>query len=282
MTRSMLDAAGLHDPILNADVWAGYLRSPHASGGGWPLSYWPRAKAHAHELFPIFVVGPPYNADAIVASIHVQMMSLGAPTGVAVGIDIEHYDAQSAHTSGVWPSLQIRLPEVGFIPVVYCSGTDAGLFPGRQFIGDWTRHEHRFGSSAITQWAASPGWGAPDGYDLSTVYDDSLSLWPVHAPVGPGPAPGGKMWLPPVPAADGVGVYAINDKGAVYAYGAAKYHGGEATLEHDHPGARMATPVAGLAPTPDDGGYWILDASGHFFTFGNAPYLGAPADPAHA
>lgn len=268
----MADAAGLHDPIRSADVWGGYLRSPHSSGGGWPLSYWDRIRAVADELLPIYVIGPPYNADAIVASIRQQMIGLGAPTGVAVAIDVEHYDAASAHAAGVWPQLQARMPGAGYDPVVYCSLTDAHLFPGKQYLAHWTNKPVRELGAAIMQFA-SPISMPSLKVDLDMVFDDSLRLWPVRTV----PTPGGKMdWLPPVPAQSGVGYYAVDQKGEVYAFGAAKYHGGVPTLPH---GTVVSLPIAGLAPTPDDGGYWLIDATGHAFTFGNAPYLGSPADP---
>jgi hypothetical protein len=42
-------------------------------------------------------------------------------------------------------------------------------------------------------------------------------------------------------------------------------------------GASLSAPVAGMAPTPDDHGYWLVGADGGVLTFGDAPYYGSQA-----
>jgi hypothetical protein len=75
----------------------------------------------------------------------------------------------------------------------------------------------------------------------------------------------------PVPdAAANRGYWAVTASGAVYAFGAAPYHGGL---------ARTASQpqVVDLAPS-GNGGYWLVDAAGGVFPFGGAPSFGSMAN----
>ena len=40
-------------------------------------------------------------------------------------------------------------------------------------------------------------------------------------------------------------------------------------------GRHLNAPIAQLAPTPDDNGYWEFAVDGGVFTFGDTHYLGA-------
>jgi hypothetical protein len=59
------------------------------------------------------------------------------------------------------------------------------------------------------------------------------------------------------------GYYMINSAGSVYAFGNVARCG-------SLPGHELASPVAGMASTPDGGGYWIADQTGKVFAFGDA------------
>ena len=37
----------------------------------------------------------------------------------------------------------------------------------------------------------------------------------------------------------------------------------------------LDAPVAGMAATPDGGGYWLVARDGGVFTYGDAPYFGS-------
>ncbi|MDA8279290.1 MAG: hypothetical protein M0Z63_02510, partial [Actinomycetota bacterium] len=39
----------------------------------------------------------------------------------------------------------------------------------------------------------------------------------------------------------------------------------------------LNSPVVGIAPTPDGGGYWLVGADGGVFSFGDASYAGSMA-----
>ena len=70
------------------------------------------------------------------------------------------------------------------------------------------------------------------------------------------------------------GYWCVDNDGHVFAYGAAKYHGG---LGHMPSGAAFNGKVIGLAPTLDGTGYWLMTDVGSIYAFGNATYLGDPA-----
>jgi hypothetical protein len=70
------------------------------------------------------------------------------------------------------------------------------------------------------------------------------------------------------------GYWCVDNEGHVFAYGAAKYHGG---LGHMPAGAAFNGKVIGLAPTLDGTGYWLMTDVGSIYAFGNATYLGDPA-----
>jgi hypothetical protein len=38
-------------------------------------------------------------------------------------------------------------------------------------------------------------------------------------------------------------------------------------------------PIVGMAASPTGGGYWLTSADGGIFSFGDAPFLGAPRTP---
>ncbi|HET6794398.1 MAG TPA: hypothetical protein VFH45_08160, partial [Acidimicrobiales bacterium] len=42
-------------------------------------------------------------------------------------------------------------------------------------------------------------------------------------------------------------------------------------------GTRLASPVVGMASTPDGGGYWLAGSEGGVFAFGDAPFFGSAA-----
>ncbi len=41
---------------------------------------------------------------------------------------------------------------------------------------------------------------------------------------------------------------------------------------------KLNSPVVGMTPTADGGGYWLVAADGGIFTFGNAPFFGSMGD----
>lgn len=61
------------------------------------------------------------------------------------------------------------------------------------------------------------------------------------------------------------GYWLVGDRGAVYAYGRAKYRGG----------VRTKTIISGIVSTPGGGGYWLVGENGGVYTFGNAHYKGS-------
>jgi len=59
--------------------------------------------------------------------------------------------------------------------------------------------------------------------------------------------------------------------GGIFSFGDAGFHG---SLGSDPP----STPIVGVAPTSDGGGYWMLAANGTVYNFGDAPPAGPAAD----
>jgi hypothetical protein len=63
----------------------------------------------------------------------------------------------------------------------------------------------------------------------------------------------------------------VTPAGRIYAFGDAPYFGA--------PGPQRSA-ITSMVRTPDGGGYWILDANGQVFNFGDAEALGSVATDA--
>lgn len=68
--------------------------------------------------------------------------------------------------------------------------------------------------------------------------------------------------------AKGDGYYVVDGAGAVFAYGAAKYHGGANTIA-------LNAPIVGMAVRPQGDGYWLVASDGGVFAYGKAPAKGS-------
>ena len=65
--------------------------------------------------------------------------------------------------------------------------------------------------------------------------------------------------------------------GGIFAFGDAAFFGSTG-------GSVLNAPIAGMTPTPDGGGYWLVASDGGVFAFGDAPFFGsspgtAPGEP---
>ncbi|WP_276942598.1 hypothetical protein [Ferrimicrobium acidiphilum] len=74
----------------------------------------------------------------------------------------------------------------------------------------------------------------------------------------------------------GKGYWLVAADGGVFNFGSAAFHGSSYTigltgLSGSHP---LASPVVGIAPTPDGKGYWLVAADGGVFNFGDAGFYG--------
>jgi len=74
-----------------------------------------------------------------------------------------------------------------------------------------------------------------------------------------------QMVLPP---AGNQGVLLAGTDGGVFTFGTARFAGSLG-------GMRLDAPIVGMAPTPDDGGYWLVAADGGVFSFGDATFYGS-------
>ena len=141
----------------------------------------------------------------------------------------------SSLSSSSTPTVAGSTPAVGY----HLAGADGGVF--------------NFGAS---------------GFYGSTYTDGPTGLSGSHrlnAPiVGIAEMPTGKgYWLV---AADGGG----------FNFGSAAFYGSSYTigltgLSGSHP---LASPVVGIAPTPDGKGYWLVTKAGHVYGFGDASFYG--------
>jgi hypothetical protein len=59
----------------------------------------------------------------------------------------------------------------------------------------------------------------------------------------------------------------VDAYGNVFSFGATFY----GSFGADRP----PTPISGIAPSADGKGYYLVDASGEVFAYGDAPYLGS-------
>jgi glucose/arabinose dehydrogenase len=82
--------------------------------------------------------------------------------------------------------------------------------------------------------------------------------------------------LSPLP--DDSGYWIFKSRGRAVAFGTAQHYG-DASYLGSVPevlmGATLNEPIAGLAATADNRGYWLIAADGGVFSFGSAPFLGS-------
>ena len=78
---------------------------------------------------------------------------------------------------------------------------------------------------------------------------------------------GGLMEQLLLPPAGHQGLVASASDGGVFTFGDATFHGSQV-------GTRLNAPVAGMASTPDGGGYWLVGSDGGVFSFGDAAFHG--------
>ncbi|MHB1733840.1 MAG: hypothetical protein ACYCU8_10405 [Ferrimicrobium acidiphilum] len=74
----------------------------------------------------------------------------------------------------------------------------------------------------------------------------------------------------------GKGYWLVAADGGVFNFGSAAFYGSSYTigltgLSGSHP---LASPVVGIAPTPDGKGYWLVTKAGHVYGFGDASFYG--------
>jgi hypothetical protein len=266
--RLMLDAAQLPAVIPPCDVLAGYITSP-ADAHTWTADEWARARAHAAGILPIHVAPANSNAVAGANAGHQSVNDahgLGIQEGCAVCIDIEHAGAAHVVESGYAHAWVGVVGAAGFLPLVYASATDRKLVAplGELWLADWTGHAGLIAGTVATQYANE----TPAGFD-SSVLADTLRI----AHTGTGGAPVGNNTKAPVVGIvahpSGAGYWTFNDEGAVYAFGAAKYHGGA-----NAPDVSKYV-IVGMAATHTGDGYWLVAADGGVFSYGDAHFYGA-------
>jgi hypothetical protein len=78
--------------------------------------------------------------------------------------------------------------------------------------------------------------------------------------------------VPPVPAgakrSSGVKNSQVYPGGGIFGYG-------DAAAQDPLNGVPLNAPVVGIAPTPNDTGFWLASADGGIYTIGNAPFYGS-------
>lgn len=274
MTRTMYDALFLPRPAPTIyDVAAGYLASPGISHA-WSADDWRRALGGARFLLPIAGCWPPFgDADVDAANQRAQLDRFGFPGAITRALDVEHaVAAQAVPYVHSWARSVERESDV---PMIYCSLTDAPLFAGlKLWSAHWTNVPHIEPGSVATQYASPPSTGFLD-VDQSLL-DESMPVYDTR----PTP-PNGGHFMPNALAVEliahpsGRGYWEIGSDGSVFAYGAAKYHGGANTLP------KLAAPITGGAAAPDGNGYWLIGADFGVFAYGSAAFYGNAAALPH-
>jgi hypothetical protein len=60
----------------------------------------------------------------------------------------------------------------------------------------------------------------------------------------------------------------VGSDGGIFTFGAAQFYGSTGDVE-------LQRPVVGIAPTADDGGYWLVASDGGVFSFGDTQFYGS-------
>lgn len=273
----MYDALFLPSPAPTAyDAAAGYIESPGISHH-WSGDDWRRAIAGgARFLLPIAGCWPPFGdgrADALAQ--RARLDAFGFPRGCARALDVEHAVAAQAVDSGYVGGWAHTVSAGGDYPLVYSSATDAGRFGGMAlWLAHWTNVPHQEPGAVATQYA-SPASNGSLNVDESLVAD-GVPLYDVRPepPNGGKPVPGSRA-VAIIAHPSGRGYWEVAADGAVFAYGAAKYHGGANTVPN------LAAPITGGAAAPDGNGYWLVGADFGVFAYGSAGFYGSAATLPH-
>jgi hypothetical protein len=144
-------------------------------------------------------------------------------------------------------------------------------------------------SCASPTWCSAVGSSTPDGSTYSNLIEQSGGgAWTV-TPAPPDPPGGGELhgvWCvargtctavgdspgaAPVVTEGltvGPGYWLVAGDGGVFSFGTSVFHGSEG-------GRPLASPIVGLAPTPDRQGYWQVAGDGGIFSFGDAGFYGS-------
>jgi len=131
-------------------------------------------------------------------------------------------------------------------PITSYSGNMVGIAPtpgdlGYMLVGsDYI--PHGFGNAARTQ--SSPPFASPD---TTQSYSPAVGIARASA-------------------SNASSVWVVGADGAVY---------GTAPTLGSMSGTPLNSPVVGIAPTPDDRGYWLVSADGGVFAFGDAGFYGS-------
>lgn len=259
--RTMYDAAYLPNPTPSGyGIAAGYVASDGVQHP-WSPADWTRAAAHSRYLLPI-AGGSLYNAnpgnpqtdalEALGAAPH------GYPHHVAFALDVEHYKAAQAHATGYADRWCEAMTAAGAVPVIYCSQTDAHLFPGRNlWVAAWDGVAD-IPAGAVAKQYDSPVTEPGLQVDVSSVVD-WLPLWDTKEPV--------VHRIIAIVGNGRGGYWQFRDDGAVYGFGGANYYGGA----NGHP---LAAPITAAAAGPTGRGYWLTAADGGVFAFGECVFHG--------
>ena len=135
-------------------------------------------------------------------------------------------------------------------------------------------------AASLTTSTASAGAGCShQGYNVfsqhaARQYGPANVLWdssaiPTQAALAAPPAGAIVKW---VTTRSGNGAWGVTSDGAVYTLGDAPYHGGITNIQ-------LNAPIVDIAPTWDDGGYWILGRDSGVFAKGDAEFWDSAGQP---
>lgn len=203
-----------------------------------------------------------------------------SPMHRAQVLDIESGDARIADAPG-WCTRYYRATR----PRLYTSIANAAALITAMANAGWARPRYFLWTAHYTGVAhlCSPacGYGMPTTADATQwvdhgQWDESLAT---EAYVTGGMhTMGTASSMASHPS--GQGYWIAGSDGAVFAYGAAAYHGGLGQVDPSRPpgGANAvagAAPVVGMTATPDGRGYWLVAADGGVYAFGSAQFHGS-------
>ncbi|MDG2114295.1 MAG: CAP domain-containing protein, partial [Actinomycetota bacterium] len=231
-------------------------------------------------VLALFVLGGVTVVDAHNAEVYAQA---GAATW-ELAAETEILAMHNAHRAANGLEALVRDPSLDAVARDWTSQMATG-----EVLSHRTDLRQQVESNVTTEWrriGENVGWG-PSPEWLHDAFVDSpghnANILGNYNRVGIGAAldDDGDLWVtlnfldgpelapePPIPAADPVDAWIVDDGGVIATTGSAPHLGDLASVV-------LTAPIVGMSPTPSGNGYWLVATDGGIFAFGDAGFHGS-------